>query len=140
MGLIGKPKFVKKIAEMDVGEKGYTFPAALSFDGSNTPFLYTGASVVGARTQKMVLYVVRTGPGEDDFDVMIPKNLNYSWLPTDTFFEKYEGADTSQFARLNYDGESLADAQKRKREVREAQAKRQAEISDLEKMFNCDQF
>ncbi|MBI5065411.1 hypothetical protein HZA97_04175 [Candidatus Woesearchaeota archaeon] len=133
MGLIGKPKFVKKIAELGVGERGYTFPGALSFNNANTPFLYTDASVVEAKTPKMNLLVIRTGLGEDDYDVMIPANLQFSWVPSDTFFEKYQGADTSQFAQLQYDGENLAEAQKRKREAREEETRKQQEISDLEK-------
>ncbi|MBI4919638.1 hypothetical protein HY837_06915 [archaeon] len=134
MGLIGNPKFVKKIEELAVGEQGYIHPGALAFDESSNPFLYLNAPVVPFKTQKIFLPVKRTGQGENDYDIMIPLGMQHCWKPSNTYFEQWgEDVDTSKIVQLSYDGENSVDAKLRKmRAERKAKRETAQGIKELE--------
>ena len=84
MGLIGKPKFERKIRDMFVGETAYADYDALVFDMEKRPYLNLDSIAIPINDEEdsdQFISITRTGEGEgnDDYDVDITHLDSFRW-------------------------------------------------------------
>src|SRR3989344_6919151 len=107
MGIIGKPEWGRglsgEIRHMRKGEKGFTYPPAISYDPDRNPYLYLKAPVVGYSCIRhgYIIPITRLGEGRADFKVDISEALRQGveWHISREPFED-SGYDISYIVQL----------------------------------------
>jgi len=88
MGIFkGSPKFVRTIADMGVGEEGYTVPWAIAFDNDMAPYINTGMIYDRVKKEPLEVKIKRTGSGKSDYEIDVTYVTNYKWTLSNTLFK-----------------------------------------------------
>jgi len=110
MGIYGKLKkgrnLGRTIADLKVGETGYSVPWAIDFDLDQNPYLDLGMSIHKTPGGTVQLPITRTGDGLEDFDIDIREVKDYEWHPSNRPFSGVVGVESSKIVRLKYEDTS----------------------------------
>ena len=86
MAIIGKPKFLRRIKDMEVGERGFIVPWALQFDCDGFAYLELAHSISCTPRGTISLEIKRIGKEKNGYDIFLENTLE--WVGPHKYSEK----------------------------------------------------